>query len=114
VGVRTSRELGGIIKAGNRGNKTQVVVLYLIKRLPKPPEGSGYHVYLNNLFISTCFIQYARSQGIIITGTCRTTGRIIKELLDLQKSDKKNVIPWDKTYSRYIPNREVCHVRWKD
>jgi hypothetical protein len=61
VGVRTPRELGGIIKAGNGGNKTQAVVLYLIKRLPKPPEGSGYYVYLDNLFISTRFIQYART-----------------------------------------------------
>jgi hypothetical protein len=114
VGVRTPRELGGTIKAGNGGNKTQAVVLHLIKRLPKPPEGSGYHVYLDNLFISTRFVQYARSQGVAITGTCRTTGGVIKELLDLQKSDKKDVIPWGETYSRYTPNGEVCHVGWKD
>jgi len=56
VGVRTPRELGGTIKAGNGGNKTQAVVLHLIKRLPKPPEGSGYHVYLDNLFVSTRFV----------------------------------------------------------
>jgi hypothetical protein len=37
VGVKTPRELRGTIKAGNGGNKTQAVVLYLIKRLPKPP-----------------------------------------------------------------------------
>jgi hypothetical protein len=114
LGVRTPRELGGTIKAGNGGNKTQAVVLHLIKRLPKPPEGSGYHVYLDNLFISTRFVQYARTQGVAITGTCRTTGGVIKELLDLQKSDKKDVIPWGETYSRYTPNGEVCHVGWKD
>jgi hypothetical protein len=56
VGVRTPRELGGIIKAGKRGNKIPALVLHLIKRLPKPPEGSGYHVYLDNLFISTRFV----------------------------------------------------------
>jgi hypothetical protein len=38
VGVRTPRELGGTKKAGNGGNKTQAVVLHLIKRLPKPPK----------------------------------------------------------------------------
>jgi hypothetical protein len=114
VGVRTPRELGGTIKAGNGGNKTQAVVLHLIKRLPKLPKGSGYHVYLDNLFVSTRFVQYARSQGVAITGTCRTTGGVIKELLDLQKSDKKDVIPWGETYSRYTPNGEVCHVGWKD
>jgi hypothetical protein len=56
VGVRTPRELSGTIKAGNRGNKTQVVVLHSIKRLPKPPTESGYYVYLNNLFVSTRFV----------------------------------------------------------
>jgi hypothetical protein len=114
VGVRTPRELGGTIKAGNGGNKTQAVVLHLIKRLPKPPKGSGYHVYLDNLFVSTRFVQYARSQGVAITGTCRTTGGVVKELLDLQKSDKKDVIPWGETYSMYTPNGEVCHIGWKD
>ncbi len=114
MGVRTPRELGGTKKEGNRGNKTQVVVLHLINRLPKPPKGSGYHVYLDNLFVSTRFVQYARSQGVVITGTCRTDAGVIKELLDLQKIDKKDVIPWGETYSRYTPNREVCHVGWKD
>jgi hypothetical protein len=42
------------------------------------------------------------------------TGGVIKELLDLQKSDKKDVIPWGETYSMYTPNGEVCHVGWKD
>jgi hypothetical protein len=83
LGIRIPRELSGTIKAGNGGNKIQVVVLYLIKRLPKPPKGSRYHVYLDNLFVSTCFVQYTRSQGVAITGTCRTTGGVIKELLDL-------------------------------
>jgi hypothetical protein len=56
MGVYTPRELGRIIKAGNGGNKIQAVVLYLIKRLPEPPKGSGYYVYLDNLFVSTRFI----------------------------------------------------------
>jgi hypothetical protein len=56
VGVRTPRELGGTIKAGNGGNKTQAVVLHLLNRLPKPPQGSSYRVYLNNLFVSTRFV----------------------------------------------------------
>ena len=110
VGVRTPKELRGTIKQGNRGNKTQAVVLHLIKRLPKPPKGSGYHVFLNNLFISTKFVQYARSQGIAVTSTCRTTGRVIKELLDLYKRDQKDVILWGETYSMYTPNGEVCQI----
>jgi len=93
VGVRTPRELGGTKKAGKGGNKTQAVVLHLLNRLPKPPQGSSYHVYLDNLFVSTRFVQFTWSQGITITGTCRTNTRVIKELLDLHKRDKKDVIP---------------------
>jgi hypothetical protein len=93
VGVRTPRELSRTKKARNGGNKTQAVVLYLIKRPPKPPKGSGYHFYLDNLFVSTRFVQYARSQGVTITRTCRTTAGVIQELLELQKQDRKDVIP---------------------
>jgi hypothetical protein len=39
LGIRIPRELSGTIKAGNGGNKTQAVVLHLIKRLPKLPKG---------------------------------------------------------------------------
>jgi hypothetical protein len=77
LGVRTPRELGGTIKAGKGGNKTQAVVLHLIKRLPKPPKGLGYHVFLDNLFISTRMVKYARSQGVGITSTCRDNGGVI-------------------------------------
>jgi hypothetical protein len=108
VGVRTPYELGGTKKAGNGGNKTQAVVLHLLKRLPTPLEGSGYHVFLDNLFVSTKFVQYARSQGVAVTGTCRTNAGIFKELLELYKRDKKDVIPWGETHSLYTPNGEVC------
>jgi Transposase IS4 len=114
VGVRTPRELGGTIKAGNGGNKTQAVVLHLIKQLPSPLKGSGYHVFLDNLFVSTRFVEYARSQGVGVTGTCRDKSGIMKELAELKKQDKKDVIPWGKTYSLYTPSGNVCHVGWKD
>ena len=53
VGVPTPKELNRTKKVGNSGNKIQAVVLHLIIRLPKPLKGSGYHVYLDNLFVST-------------------------------------------------------------
>jgi len=34
-----------------------------------------------------------------------------QELLNLQKLDKKDIIPWGETYSIYMPNREVYHIR---
>jgi hypothetical protein len=114
VGVKTPRELGGTIKAGNRGNKTQAVVLHLIKQLPSPPKGCGYHVFLDNLFVSTRFVEYARSQGVGVTGTCRDKGGINKELLKLKKMDKRDVIPWGEIHSIPTPTGNVCHVGWKD
>jgi hypothetical protein len=77
LGIKTPRELKGTIKVGKRGNKTQVVVLHLLKRLFKPPKGLSYHVFLNNLFISTRIVKYARSQGIGITSTCKDNRGVI-------------------------------------
>jgi hypothetical protein len=59
--VKTLYKLRGTIKVGKGGNKTQVVVLHLIKQLLKPPKGLGYYVFLNNLFVSTCIVKYTRS-----------------------------------------------------
>jgi hypothetical protein len=114
VGVRTPRELGGTIRDGNGGNKTQAVVLHLIKRLPIPPQQCGYHVFLDNLFVSTRFVEYARSLGIGVTGTCRDKAGVNKELLKLKKMDKKDVISWGTTFSIPTPSGKVCHVGWKD
>jgi hypothetical protein len=114
VGIKTPFELGGTKRAGNGGNKTQAVALHLINRLPKPPLGCSYHVFLDNLFVSTKMVEYARSIGIAVTGTCRDTGGVIQELLDLKKKDKKDVIPWGTTYSFPTASGKVCHIGWKD
>jgi hypothetical protein len=114
LGIKTPRELGGTVRAGKGGNKTQAVVLHLIKRLPEPPQRSGYHVFLDNLFVSTRFVEYARSLGIGITGTCRDKAGVNKELLRLKKEDKKDFIKWGTTFSIPTPTGKVCHVGWKD
>jgi hypothetical protein len=77
IGVRTPYKLGGTKKEGKGGNKTQAVVLHLISQLLRPPNDSGYYVFLNNLFISTQFVKYARAQGIAVTSTYRDTGGVI-------------------------------------
>lgn len=89
--VLTPHELGST-KKGKGGNKTQAVVLSLLDRLPPPPAGSRYHIFLDSLFVSTRIIEYARIQGYRITGTCRDNSRVIQELLNLKKSDKNDVI----------------------
>jgi hypothetical protein len=108
--IKTPRELKGTIIARKGGNKTQAIVLHLIKRLPKPLKGLGYHVFLNNLFISTKFVKYTRSQGVGITSTCQDNRGVIQELLDLKKKDKSDVIEWGKTYSMPIKNSKVYQV----
>jgi hypothetical protein len=75
--IKTPRKLRGIIKARKRGNKTQVIVLYLINRLPKPPKGLRYYVFLDNLFVSTRLVEYTKSQGVSITSTCKDTKGVI-------------------------------------
>jgi hypothetical protein len=86
----------------------------LIKRLHEPPKGSGYHIFLDNLFISTRFIEYARAQAIAVTGSCRDNRGVIQELLNLKKSDKKDIIKWGTTYSMPIENGKVYQIGWKD
>jgi hypothetical protein len=114
VGIRTPRELGGTKKEGKGGNKTQAVILHLIGRLPPPPAGSGYHCYLDNLFVSHKFLLFARSRGIGLSGTCRDNGGVIQELLNLKKSDKKDIIPWGETHWFPTIDGKVCQIGWKD
>jgi len=59
IRVYTLKELRGTIKARKGGNKTQVIVLHLIRRLLKPFIRLRYHVFLNNLFVSTKLVEYA-------------------------------------------------------
>ncbi|CZT42026.1 uncharacterized protein RSE6_01854 [Rhynchosporium secalis] len=99
VDTKTPPELGSSKRSGKGGNKTQAVVLKLLRRLPLPLTGYGYHCFLDNLFISVKFVSFARSQGFGVTGTCRTNSGIVKELLELKKSDKNDVIPWGQLWS---------------
>ena len=82
--------------------------------MPSPPKDCDYHIFLDNLFVSTRFIQYARFQGVGVTGTCRDTGGINKKLLKLKKKDNKDVISWGETYLIPTPNSQVCYIGWKD
>jgi 3'-phosphoadenosine 5'-phosphosulfate sulfotransferase (PAPS reductase)/FAD synthetase len=77
VRIKTFVELGGTKKAGNGGNKTQAIALHLINRLLKPLLGYSYHVFLDNLFVFTKMVEYARSISIAITSTCKDTGGVI-------------------------------------
>jgi hypothetical protein len=83
VGVKTPRELGGT-KAGKGGNKTQACALQLLESLSKAP----YHLYVDNLFVSTNFLEMLRSRGYGCTGTCRTNSGVISELVEAKKNDK--------------------------
>ena len=114
VGVRTPRDLGGTIREGKGSNKTQAVVLHLIKKITWALSRVEAPVFLDNLIVSTRMVKYARSQGNGIIGTCRDNTGVIQELLDLKKKDKKDIIKWGETYSMPTENGPVCHVGWKD
>jgi hypothetical protein len=82
VGVIVPPELGS--------NKTQAVVLHLLRQLPP----ARYHVTLDNLFTSHKLMEVLRSYGFGATGTCRTNAGVISELVDIKKNDKgKDELP---------------------
>jgi len=61
VRVYIPHKLRGTIKARKGGNKMQVIVLYLIRQLLKPLIQLRYHIFFNNLFISTKLAKYAHA-----------------------------------------------------
>jgi hypothetical protein len=88
VGVKTPVELGGTRREGKGGNKTQAVALSLVKRLPKKP----YHLWMDNLFTSTRFLELLRKRGYGGTGTCRTNSGVLYELVQMKKDDLNDTI----------------------
>jgi hypothetical protein len=114
LGVKTPVQLGGT-KNGKGGNKTQAVVVHLMKRLPPPPHGHQYHVYLDNLFTSERLLELLRTEGIAATGTCRTNAGVLQTLVDTKKSDKrKDELPWGTLHHYPSPSCQVSQIGWKD
>jgi len=77
------------MKLGKDEKKTQAVAIKLIQSLPSHPEGSSYHVFVDNLSISNKFVEYARKLGIGITGTCRNNAGMVQKLIDMRKGLEK-------------------------
>jgi hypothetical protein len=97
-------ELGGTKKEGKGRNKTQAVALKLIETLP----GTGFHIFIDNLFTSTKFFELLRARGYSATRTCCTKSSVLSELVDMKKGDKKDVIPWGtKVYLSTPSNKEL-------
>jgi hypothetical protein len=103
VGVKIPPSLGG--------NKTQAVVVHLLKQLPP----ARYHVYLDNLFTSHALMELLRSEGFGATGTCRTNAGVISELIDIKKNDKgKDELPCGTLISMPTASGLVNQCGWKD
>jgi hypothetical protein len=93
------------------GNKTQAVVLYLLKKLPP----ASYYVTLNNLFVSNKLLKVLRSRGFAATGTCRTNAGVILELINIKKNDKgPDELPWGTLILMPTTSGLVCQIGWKD
>lgn len=127
--VKVPPELGGSKKKGTGGNKTQAVVAKMMDQLPQPGssdylpqpgEDAPYHLWLDNLFTSTRFLEYMRSsRNIGITGTTRLNAGILDPIVALHKEDKgksgkADKLPWGTTLSLPTESNMVCQVAWKD
>lgn len=110
VGVRCPPELGGHKTTGKGGNMSQAVALKLLERLPKKP----YHLWIDNLFTSTRFLEVLADRGYGGTGTCRTSSSVLKELIEFKKSDTNDIIPWGTKKSLFTESGKVCQTGWKD
>lgn len=89
VGVKTLYELRGSKKDGKGGNKTQAVALSLVERLLK----KTYHLWMDNLFTSTRFLELLRKRGFGSISTYRTNSGVIWELVQMKKDDSNDTIP---------------------
>jgi hypothetical protein len=78
VEVKTLVELDSIKRDRSQGNKTQVVAFQLLESL----LGTGYYCFMDNLFISTRFLEFLRTKGYSTTNICRTNTGVISELLE--------------------------------
>lgn len=115
VDTRTPVSLGGTKKAGNGGNKSQAVALKMAKTLPDQ-KSNKYHLFMDNLFMSTNFAEVLRKEGFGCTGTANLKGSgIIEELAEIKrKDDKKDALPWGTTNSFVTPSNLVSQTGWKD
>jgi hypothetical protein len=71
-------------------------------------------VFIDNLFTSTKFLEFLRSNRISATDTCQTNAEVLQELINIKASDKNDIILWRTTYLRYITNGKVAQIGWKD
>jgi hypothetical protein len=110
IDVRTPIELGGSTKQGKGGNKTQAVAHKLIESLP----GSGYHIFMDNLFTPTKFFELLRQRGFGATRTCCTKPGVVEALVEMKKSDKKDVIPWGTKVLFPAHSNQFLQMGWKD
>jgi hypothetical protein len=81
--VKTSLALGSLVSEKG-DNKTQAIVLHLLKQLPK----ARYHVTLDNLFTSHVLIEALRLKGFGVTSIYKTNVGVISELIDIKKNNK--------------------------
>ena len=110
VDVRCPPELGGNPKTGKGGNMTQAVALKLLQRLSK----KRYHLWIDNLFTSTRFLEVLADLGYSGTGTYRTSSGVVKELIEFKKSDTNDTVRWGTKKSYFTESGKVCQTGWKD
>ena len=96
-------------------NKTAAVVPFLLESLPKLKKGLQYHVWLDNLFVSTKLLCYLRVLGYDAAGTANAKSGIIVHLINLKKEDKRrDFIIWGSLIQAPTIDGLIMQSAWKD
>ncbi|KAM6514259.1 hypothetical protein FALCPG4_18906 [Fusarium falciforme] len=93
-------------------NPTQAVVVALTNMLPK----ATYHVFVDNLFLSSGLFLILRNHGHGATGTARTNSGINKELVWDKNNDGRVSAMYEFNTVKAIPtpDNQVNQIAWKD
>ncbi|KAL5313157.1 hypothetical protein ACEPPN_018890 [Leptodophora sp. 'Broadleaf-Isolate-01'] len=84
--------------------------------LPQAGDAAAYHLWLDNLFTSTKFLEYMRkTKNIGISGTTRANAGILEPILKVMAKDaKSSKLPWGTKISLPIDSGLVAQIAWKD
>ena len=109
----------GVPKKLAKLNLTAAVMPALLNTLPKPPQSNNtnapYGVILDNLFISTKLVEHLLAHSYGIRGTANLKEGIHANLAAKKRmDDRTDCEPWGITKMRFIVNRKVCQLMWKN
>ena len=104
-----SKELGPHCSQYEGLNPTQSVVAHLVEQLPQCHL--GYHLWLDNLFISVALCTYLHARNIGCSGTARVNSGIYKDLVKLKKHPPAD-LTWGQMFTRVNQSKAALGLAW--